>query len=82
MDVTVNYAGTQEVQQYHTRLPRMVILLVEDGDSSDPTDSWASLELKYEGLNRMRSGERSYMVDVEAVEAKELTQKRRGDDRQ
>ena len=48
-------------------------LLVEDGDSSEPTDSWASLELKYEALNRMRSGERSYMVDVEAVEAKELT---------
>ena len=30
---------------------------------------------EYEGLNRMRSGERSYMVDVdaeEAVEAREL----------
>ena len=31
-------------------------MLVEDGDSSDPTDSWVSLELDVV-LNRLRSGE-------------------------
>ena len=32
-------------------------MLAEDGDSSEPTDSWALLEF-IETLNRMRSGER------------------------
>ena len=31
-------------------------MLVEDGNSSDPTDSWVSQELDV-ALNRMRSGE-------------------------